>query len=171
MDDELFSRLTERQRECLRLIYAHHSIKEIARLLGLSEDGVKWHLREARETLGVGRSAQAARMVFGDAPPPAYPRRVGPPGVVPTAAFDALESPYPDDRGGIVYDDALREPQATYRIEPAFDDRHSLRLPIPTAGRARNDLSAIEKLVWGLAIGVLAALLLGALTSLQHTIL
>jgi DNA-binding CsgD family transcriptional regulator len=171
VDEERFKRLTERQRECLRLIYAHHSIKEIARLLGLSEDGVKWHLREAREALGVGRSTEAARLVYGDAPPQTYPRRVGPPGAVSPSGPDAMMAPSPEQRGGRASDDVLREPQATYRVEGPFDDGHGLRLPIPTAGRPRNDLTAIEKLAWGLAIGILAALLLGALTSLQHTIL
>jgi DNA-binding CsgD family transcriptional regulator len=171
VDDQRFDRLTDRQRECLRLIYTHHSIKEIARLLGLSEDGVKWHLREARETLGVGRSAEAARLVFGGAPPYAYPQRVGPPDVVASPEPDAIVAPFPDEPGGRVRDDAVREPQAIYRVMPSPDERPSLRLPIPTAGRPRNDLTAIEKLAWGLAIGVLAVLLLGALTSLQHTIL
>ena len=171
MDEERFNRLTERQRECLRLIYTHHSIKEIARLLGLSEDGIKWHLREARETLGVGRSTEAARMVFGDALPETYPRRVVPSEVVSSPLPEAIVVPRPEERGGRGPDDALREAQAIYRVESSTDDdRPMLRLPIPTAGRQRNDLTPIEKLAWGLAIGVLAALLLGALTSLQHTI-
>ncbi len=171
MDDERFNRLTDRQRECLRLIYTHHSIKEIARLLGLSEDGVKWHLREARETFGVSRSAEVARMVFGDAPPQTYTHGVGPPKVVAPIDADASVSSSAEDRGWTTRDDALREIQAVYRAEPFHDDRPTLRLPIPTAGRARNDLNAIEKLAWGLAIGVLAALLLGALTSLQRALL
>ena len=171
MNDELFDRLTDRQRECLRLIYTHHSVKEIARLLGLTEDGIKWHLREARETLGVGRSAEAARLVFGDALPQTYLPRVGPPQVVSAPVPHAIVAPFPDMGGEGAHDDALREPQATYRIAAPSDDGYGLRLPIPTAGRPRNDLTPIEKLAWGLAIGILAALLLGALTSLQHTIL
>jgi len=170
VNDELFDRLTERQRECLRLIYTHHSIKEIARLLGLTEDGIKWHLREARETLGVGRSAEAARLVFGDALPQTYLPRVGAPGVVSSAEPAAMIGSSPDMAGKRTQDDALREPQARYRIEPILDEGPGLRLPLPTAGRPRNDLTAIEKLAWGLAIGILAALLLGALTSLQHII-
>ncbi len=169
MNDALFDRLTERQRECLRLIYTHHSIKEIARLLALSEDGVKWHLREARETLGVGRSAEAARMVFGDALPETYTQRVGTPRVGDPPAADVIVPP--STGGWTAHDDVLRETQAAYRVDMLPDDRRVLRLPIPTSGRPRNDLTAIEKLAWGLAIGVLAALLLGALTSLQHTLL
>lgn len=170
MNDQLFNRLTERQRECLRLIYTHHSIKEIARLFGLSEDGVKWHLREARETLGVGRSAEAARMVFGDAMPQTYTQGVGPSRVVAPPDPDAMMPPSAEDAGWMESDDALREIQATYRVDAFPADRPALRLPIPTAGRPRNDLSWIEIVAWGLAIGVFAVMLLGALTSLQRTI-
>jgi hypothetical protein len=109
--------------------------------------------------------------VFGDALPETYTQRVGTPRVVAFPDPDAMVTPSDGERGWTAQDDALRETQAAYRVDPYPDDRHALRLPIPTTGRPRNDLNAIEKLAWGLAIGVLAALLLGALTSLQHILL
>jgi DNA-binding CsgD family transcriptional regulator len=55
--------LTERQRQCLRLVYATFQVKEIARELGLSPNTVNEYLRNAREILGVRRSLEAARFL------------------------------------------------------------------------------------------------------------
>lgn len=79
-------RLTERERECLRLVDRHMSSKEIARELGLSKHTVDWHLDKARKRLGAADRYDAARRVFdrayqagdqgphqGGAPPPIAP--------------------------------------------------------------------------------------------------
>lgn len=63
MDDVAFSRLNQRQRECLRLVYRNLEAKEIARELGLSPHTVVEHLRDARRVLGASRSMHAARML------------------------------------------------------------------------------------------------------------
>ncbi|MDB5675938.1 MAG: hypothetical protein JWM65_2920 [Sphingomonas bacterium] len=63
MDDVAFSRLNQRQRECLRLVYRNLEAKEIARELGLSPHTVVEHLRDARRALGASRSMHAARML------------------------------------------------------------------------------------------------------------
>ena len=63
MDDVAFSRLNQRQRECLRLVYRNLEAKEIARELGLSPHTVVEHLRDARRVLGASRSMPAARML------------------------------------------------------------------------------------------------------------
>ena len=55
--------LTERQKQCLRGIYANLSIKEIGLQLDLSPHTVTEHLRYARRLLGVSRSMQAARLL------------------------------------------------------------------------------------------------------------
>jgi DNA-binding CsgD family transcriptional regulator len=57
--------LTERQKQCLRGVYANLEIKEIGRQLGLSPHTVNEHLRDARRLLGVSRSMQAARLLVG----------------------------------------------------------------------------------------------------------
>ncbi|WP_164468270.1 helix-turn-helix domain-containing protein [Caulobacter vibrioides] len=72
---ENLDRLTERERECLRLVDRHMSSKEIARELGLSKHTVDWHLDKARRRLGAVDRYDAARRVFararqGLAPPP-----------------------------------------------------------------------------------------------------
>lgn len=57
------SRLSERQKQCLRLFYANLSAKEIGLELGLSPHTVNEHLRDARKLLGVARSMEAARIL------------------------------------------------------------------------------------------------------------
>ena len=64
VDHSRLHRLNERQRQCLRLVYANYEAKEIASKLGLSPHTVHEHLRDARRTLGVSRSMQAARLLF-----------------------------------------------------------------------------------------------------------
>ncbi|MGA1799308.1 LuxR C-terminal-related transcriptional regulator [Sphingomonas sp. 4RDLI-65] len=55
--------LNDRQKQCLRLVYANLEAKEIAIELGLSPHTVNEHLRDARRILGVSRSMQAARLL------------------------------------------------------------------------------------------------------------
>lgn len=97
MDSSGLARLTERQRQCLRLFHANLEVKEIANRLGLSPHTVNEHLRDARKLLGVDRSMQAARLLaeaegdnrpvpepFGVADaPPAADERPASPSIVP----------------------------------------------------------------------------------------
>lgn len=62
MDDRL-SALSQRQRECLRLVAQGLEAKEIGRTLGISDLTVKNHLSAARAILGVARSIEAARLL------------------------------------------------------------------------------------------------------------
>lgn len=63
MTDDRLQRLTERQKQCLRLHYANYSAKQIGRKLDLSPHTVNEHFREARRILGVDRTMEAARML------------------------------------------------------------------------------------------------------------
>ena len=62
---EGIARLTERQKEILRLIARHHQAKEISRLLGISVPTIKDHALEARKRLGV-TSSRAAALILSD---------------------------------------------------------------------------------------------------------
>lgn len=63
MDFERVARLTDQQRVCLRLVYAHMTSKEIARLLGIEPGSVDQHIKAAMRVLGVGDRRTAARML------------------------------------------------------------------------------------------------------------
>ena len=56
--------LSERQREILRLTAGHHQVKEIARLLKISENTVTTHMIEARRRLGGVTTKQAVRLLL-----------------------------------------------------------------------------------------------------------
>lgn len=65
-DDEMklrVGRLSAGQLECLRLVGEHLSSKEIAAQLNISPHTVDQRVRQALQTLGVERRAQAARLV------------------------------------------------------------------------------------------------------------
>lgn len=57
------ARLTDKQRQCLRLVYAHMSSKEIAQQLGLGPATVDQYVKTAIRTLGVSDRRAAARML------------------------------------------------------------------------------------------------------------
>jgi DNA-binding CsgD family transcriptional regulator len=63
MDRNSLDRLTEKQRECLRLVYAHMSSKEIAQKLGVEPGTVDQYVKAAMRILGVGERRTAARML------------------------------------------------------------------------------------------------------------
>ncbi|MCA0356236.1 MAG: helix-turn-helix transcriptional regulator [Proteobacteria bacterium] len=116
---EGLDRLTERERECLRLVDRHMSSKEIARELGLSKHTVDWHLDKARRRLGAHDRYDAARRVFdraqqGLTPPPiasgSDPARLG------------AEPSSRSARG--VEEGAPRDPvEPTFRPDPAPEGR------------------------------------------------
>lgn len=63
MGSHRIDELTERQKQCLRGIYANLSIKEIGQQLDLSPHTVNEHLRDARRVLSLSRSMEAARLL------------------------------------------------------------------------------------------------------------
>lgn len=80
MSDRNFDRLSERQKQCLRLFYANLEIKEIGAELGVSPNTIREHLRDARQILQTNRSMHAARLLVDherDTQGIAPPNRVG----------------------------------------------------------------------------------------------
>src|SRR5205085_352132 len=55
--------LTQRERECLRLVDQHLSSKQIARELGMSKTSVDTYCDRARRKLGVPDRYEAARLL------------------------------------------------------------------------------------------------------------
>jgi DNA-binding CsgD family transcriptional regulator len=83
-------RLTPKERECLRLVAAHFSSRQIAGELGISKTSVDTYCDRAREKLGVPGRREAARLLAaapGEAPASAAPASLAParaPARVPT---------------------------------------------------------------------------------------
>ena len=63
VNTDRLARLTEKQRQCLRLVYAHMSSKEIAQQLGLGPATVDQYVKTAIRILGVSDRRAAARML------------------------------------------------------------------------------------------------------------
>jgi len=63
MSDERIVKLTERQRECLRLVLKHYTSKEMARELGVGVDAIDQRLKGAMKKLGVASRLEAARIL------------------------------------------------------------------------------------------------------------
>src|SRR6187551_240318 len=108
-------RLTDKQRECLRMVYRHMETKEIARVLGLSPDGVTQRIKAAMKTLGVDRRRDAALILAeaeGLAP---YPRQVYPSRDIASTREPAMLAPstegeWQSGSSG----EAMREEQAAF---------------------------------------------------------
>lgn len=175
MGSDRVAKLTEGQCECLRLVFAHKSSKEIAIQLGKSPFTIDKRIERAIRTLGVDNRIEAARLLDEHEKARPYeqfvcePDRVaGPdvPAIMPPS--QSVEGP----NGGRVRD-------STTISRGAPDDwlaprRPGLRWPLPSGGSQRNDLTTIERLIW-IAIGtlvVIVALFLGlaGAESLQRTL-
>lgn len=61
--DDPFAKLTEREKECLRLVAGGRTAKEIAIALSIAPDTVYQHLKKTLRKLGASSSAQAATML------------------------------------------------------------------------------------------------------------
>ena len=63
MDADRLARLTDKQRACLRLVYAHMSSKEIALHLGVEPGTIDQYIKAAMRILGVSDRRAAARLL------------------------------------------------------------------------------------------------------------
>ncbi len=168
MSTDRINRLTERQRECLRLLYAHYKPGEIATRLGISTDRVNQHLKASRERLGVTRSIDAARQLAAFESTPSH--ALGAQVVGVSAHGSTMEDgPAFDEKADLGAAAVLREDLASYYAEPdpAMAD---LRFPLPTRRRPFNELTWYQRLAWGVAIALGATVLAGAMVSLQNAI-
>jgi DNA-binding CsgD family transcriptional regulator len=128
--------LTERERDCLRLVARGYSSKEIAVELGISHHTVDLHLRRAIKTLGVTSRRDAARAF--------------------TSVPDGHDLP---TQGLNTQSEALAETeQVPAFMPPNRSDRPlTVRLPFLRQGRQYNDLTPLQRLIW---IPILALLFL-----------
>jgi DNA-binding CsgD family transcriptional regulator len=175
MGPDRITRLTEGQCQCLRLVFAHKSSKEIAIVLGKSPFAIDKRIERAIRTLGVENRIDAARLLdqFEKAGP--YERLACEPSDLAGPGARAIILPSQSAEGP---DGArIRDSNPIGRGPP--DDwlapqRRNFRWPLPAKGDQRNDLTIIEQLIW-IAVGILlfiVALLLAlaGAESLQRTL-
>lgn len=158
------NRLTEKQRECLRLVWRHYDSKKIARELGILPDAVDGRIKTATKTLGVSDRFEAARMLVQAEAGNNVRSAVYPPSYVPNEPAHA-STMTPLKSGERQADHlAVEEAQAPYRLSP-FSEARWIAPPFPVTGRRHNDLSAGTRLIWVAAIAIGSALAFGALAA------
>ena len=163
MNPDRIERLTDKQRQCLRLVYAHKETKEIARILGLSPDGVTQRIKAAMRTLGVDKRRDAALILAEAEDPATYPRRVYPPQDIALAPEPPMLAPSTEGgRQSGSSAGAMREEQAAFWAAPSS---RGPALPLPIGGARPDDVGLLTRLAWiaGIAIGI--AFAFGALVA------
>jgi DNA-binding CsgD family transcriptional regulator len=170
MNADRIDRLTEKQRECLRLVFMHRSSKEIARELGIGADAVDQRIKTAMRTLGVETRVDAARLLAEHEGLGPYQRLVYQmPDVVPDA-YPAATDPRSTgrERAEEPYESAVREEQMAFQ-SLQWRPARALPFPLPFDGeKERNELRPWQRLAWIIAIAIGTAIGFGAfLTGLQ----
>jgi len=173
-EDDLVKRvpkLTPGQLDCLRLVDAHLSSKEIAVELRISPHTVDQRIRQALQILGVERRSHAARLVAQHCG--TYQRLIHQPPHIETAGdSDESESAISKqirhaDRAG----ETRRGAGSITEQEPG-SFWSSLQLPFATRRHPRNEMSVGLRLLWivTIAIGVAfsAGMYLAGLESLAR---
>jgi DNA-binding CsgD family transcriptional regulator len=153
---ERVARLTEGQLECLRLVDEHLSSKEIAVKLGISPHTVDQRIRQALQTLGVPRRAQAARIVAQHSEP--YQRLIHQAPYIETTPAAGEESGAVSNqirhagRAGEAWGNSGFHTEQKHELS-----RSSLQLPFATRSHPRNEMSVGLRLLWIVVIATGAA--------------
>lgn len=157
MNSDRLARLTEQQRICLRLVFAHMTSKEIAPLLGIEPNSVDQHIKAAMRVLGVADRRAAARLLAEhegatSARPLVYQSPdVAPPSEITTFA-KSTESWRPQQGG------AMREQQSTFERMPLLPEG---KLPLPLRDSAPGNLNWLRRLMWIIVIMLAIAFVFG----------
>jgi DNA-binding CsgD family transcriptional regulator len=151
MGEQSIDQLTEPQRECLRLVLAHHSSKEIAGLLGVSPSAVDKRIERAVQVLGVGSRFAAARMLAAHENGGAYDR----------LPCEPIDVPEPDaDRPPSVSGGPLWLVHRLFGLSPGSGG----------AGIVRNRLDRLHRLGAIVALMFLVSMSIVALLNVGQTI-
>jgi DNA-binding CsgD family transcriptional regulator len=182
-NDDPRETLTERERQCLRLVFERLRPKEIGRALGISHHTVNGHLQQAMRKLGATSSLEAARLLETIERPHApesvtgYPFGVefpqDPSSLNPSHQGASGNGRIRDHIGDRVRDGAFGE-RWTAGAVPFVSRAPRLRWPLPAPGENRNDLTSTERILWIvaglLAIAMITFMGAAAVESLQRTL-
>jgi DNA-binding CsgD family transcriptional regulator len=159
MEADRIDRLTETQRKCLRLVYAHLSSKEIAPRLGVEPGTVDQYIKAAMRTLGVSDRRAAARMLAEHEGAAVQPLVYQPPEIA-AADEPATLGASTGGRREAAFGEAMREDQIRFEILPSLS-QGPLPLPLPIRGWKPGDLSPARRLGWIVLLILLLALSFG----------
>ncbi|MCM8557654.1 helix-turn-helix domain-containing protein [Sphingomicrobium sediminis] len=161
---ELVARLSDGQRECLRLVAAHMSSKEIAAELGISPHTVDQRVRQSLQILGVSRWQQAARLLAEAEAAPGedpYQRLIHQSPYIPETpdprhpeAVIGTEIRHADHAGGTGV-------SASQTEQDVVSDRFLLQLPFATRKQPRNEMGVGTRLLWIVLIALGASFAAG----------
>ena len=151
--------MSEGQRECLRMVYRHMETKEIARILGISPDGVTQRIKTAMRILNVNRRRDAAQILAEAEGLGSYPPLVHPPWDIASAPEPATIPTSTDgERQRGLSGEAMREEQAVFMTAPIF---RKSTLPLPIWDTRPSDLTWLRRLGWIVVIILAIALVFG----------
>lgn len=136
MGTERIEELTQRERECLRLVRRDQSSKQITLALGISPHTVDARLKKAITLLGVSSRYEAAQLLAEH-----------------EGREDTYYQPLVYQPSALVSDPISHDPKP----HDLNEDRRRFRVPFLRQGRRINDLEPLQRLVW---IGALALLIL-----------
>ncbi len=155
-------RLSEQQRVCLRLVYAHLTSKAIARELGVSHHTIDQRLKNAMRILGAGSRVEAAQILAEYEHGPGHQPLVYQAPDVEDAPFRGAQLPPLNNRGNDLGTAGytLREHRASFdSFTPAWN---GVSAPPPQDRGHENDLNAVRRLAVIAAIAIGSALSFGA---------
>ncbi len=141
MDEQKLARLTDRQKDCLRLVGQGFTSKEIGRLLDLSPSTVDNHITVAVQSIEAPNRGAAARALLLEETRQKLPRQ------------SAELASAPD----------IPKPQPFREVESATSIG-GFALSLPPVGGKRNDLDGTSRSLRILQVAVVAAVVAIALT-------
>jgi DNA-binding CsgD family transcriptional regulator len=156
MDEQRLGRLTEKQRECLRLVYAHLSSKEIAPRLGVEPGTVDQYIKAAMRTLGVSDRRHAAQMLAEHEAKACRPLVYQPLDIAVAPDFATFGASTEGLRSA-QSEQSVREAAALVRPFPP-PDSDAPKWSLPIGGGDPDHLSAAKRLGWIFALILLIVL-------------
>lgn len=160
MFNEGVSKLTEKEREALRLVHRRLTSKEIAPLLGIRVDAVDARIKSATRKIGIPDRGKAALILAENEGGEPYQQQVY---QSPDIVADADPAKMNTQAAG-----SLREERAPFEIDPALAG--GITVPPLSEENVRVQLSSWQRIliIVGVALGTIVALgvLISALNGL-----